>query len=161
QRPALEPLLRRVFAAGPVGTTLNAGAGEGLYAPLIRQFAGGARHFEFDFSPLRRSADADTHRFQASLAAIPLRDGSVDLAVCTEVLEHVADDESAVAELRRVLSPSGTLILSVPTPPAVFDPAHVREGYTLDQLRDLFSRHDLEIVDARFSMHRLFQLLLK
>ncbi len=40
------------------------------------------------------------------------------------------------------------LVLSVPTPPAVPDPAHVREGDTLDQLTALFAAHDLEVIEA-------------
>ena len=84
----------------------------------------------------------------------------MDLAICTEVLEHVKDDRTAVEELRRVLSPGGSLVLSVPTPPAVFDPANVREGYTLAQLSALFEDQGLTIVEARYCMHYCFQAVL-
>lgn len=45
-------------------------------------------------------------------ALIP--DGSFDVVVCTEVLEHVAQPFDAVAEIRRVLKPAG--VASVTTP---------------------------------------------
>jgi SAM-dependent methyltransferase len=164
QRPPLESLIGQAAAGNGNGTrikrALNAGAGEGLHTPVIRRFAGNALLLEFDVSrPTERPADGE--RFCASLTAIPLPDASIDLAVCTEVLEHVPDDEQAVAELRRVLSAHGALVLSVPTPPAVFDPAHVREGYTLQELAALFERHGLRIEEARYCMHACFKMVLQ
>ena len=164
QQPALFSLIGRATAGsdGPVRIerALNAGAGEGLHTPMIRRFVGEALLLEFDVSqPPERPLDGE--RFCASLTAIPLPDASVDLAVCTEVLEHVPDDDRAVAELRRVLKADGALVLSVPTPPAVFDPAHVREGYTLQELTALFDRHGLRVEDARYCMHACFKVVLQ
>ncbi len=162
QTRPLEALLARATADGvPPTTALNAGVGEGLYSPMLRRFAGNALLLEFDFAVPPKSADPRACRFSASLAAIPLPSGSVDLAICTEVLEHVADDRRAVAELRRVLALTGFLVLSVPTPPAVFDPAHVREGYTRDQLTALFEENGLAIVDCRFCMYSCFKAVLR
>jgi SAM-dependent methyltransferase len=161
QSPALSALLGRAIAGTPdLRVALNAGAGEGLHTGLIQRMAGHARLIEFDMSKPAAAAPG-TARFCASLTAIPLQDRSVDLAVCTEVLEHVPDDDRAVAELRRVLTPQGALVLSVPTPPAVYDAAHVREGYTLPQLAALFERHGLVVTDARYCMHALFKLVLQ
>jgi SAM-dependent methyltransferase len=163
QSPALSAMLDRATKEARPGRALNAGAGEGLYSPLIRRFIGDAELVEFDFAqpPAGWRPGPGIRRFRASLTHIPVVTACADLVVCTEVLEHVADDERAVGELRRVLSPTGTLVLSVPTPPAVFDPAHVREGYTLDALTAIFGRHGLEIVEARYCMHAGFQLLLR
>lgn len=162
QRPVLEVLLgQAVSDSPPPSSVLNAGCGEGLYSPTIRRFANGARMFEFDFGPPPARRDSRIHRFTASLDAVALKTASIDLVLCTEVLEHVANDEAAVSELRRLLSPRGWLVLTVPTPPAVFDPAHVREGYTLANLRALFARHGLEIVSAQYSMHAFFKAVLR
>jgi SAM-dependent methyltransferase len=164
QRPALVSLIGQAATDARSGTriqrALNAGAGEGLHTPVIRRFVGDALLLEFDVShPAERPPDGE--RFCASLTAIPLPDASIDLAVCTEVLEHVPDDDRAVAELRRVLTRNGALVLSVPTPPAVFDPAHVREGYTLEDLSTLFARHGLRIDEARYCMHACFKMVLQ
>lgn len=45
---------------------------------------------------------------------IPLSNGSVDCAIATEVFEHCEDIEMVMAEIFRVLKPSGVLFLSVP-----------------------------------------------
>lgn len=46
--------------------------------------------------------------------ALPYPDGSFDRIIAAEVLEHIADDEAALAELARVLRPGGTMAISVP-----------------------------------------------
>jgi SAM-dependent methyltransferase len=46
--------------------------------------------------------------------ALPFADATFDLAVAAEVLEHVADDRAAMAELARVLRPGGRLAVTVP-----------------------------------------------
>lgn len=46
--------------------------------------------------------------------ALPFPDGVFDRVIAAEVLEHIPDDEAALAELARVLRPGGTIAVSVP-----------------------------------------------
>ena len=48
------------------------------------------------------------------LEALTFPDASFDVCTHTEVLEHVADDAAAFAELHRVLAPGGWLLFTVP-----------------------------------------------
>ena len=45
---------------------------------------------------------------------LPFPDQAFDKIICAEVLEHLPDDLSAMAELARVLRPGGLLAVSVP-----------------------------------------------
>jgi ubiquinone/menaquinone biosynthesis C-methylase UbiE len=45
---------------------------------------------------------------------LPFADASFDHVICTEVFEHVPDDNLLLAELARVLRPGGTIAVSVP-----------------------------------------------
>ena len=51
---------------------------------------------------------------QGSLYDIPFDTASMDVALCTEVLEHVPDPQQALMEIARVLRPGGHLLGSVP-----------------------------------------------
>lgn len=52
--------------------------------------------------------------FQGDIHRLPLRDNAVAGLFCLHVLEHVADDRAALAELRRVLEPGGQAVIMVP-----------------------------------------------
>jgi len=47
-------------------------------------------------------------------APLPLEDGSFDLVLCSETLEHVQDVQQLLSEARRVLRPGGTLAITTP-----------------------------------------------
>jgi SAM-dependent methyltransferase len=51
---------------------------------------------------------------QADVTKLPFGDGSFDVVVCSEVLEHIEDNRAAVRELVRVLKPGGDLVVTVP-----------------------------------------------
>jgi SAM-dependent methyltransferase len=51
---------------------------------------------------------------EGSVTDMPFADRSFDLCVCLDVIEHLADDVGALAELRRVTAPGGALLVTVP-----------------------------------------------
>lgn len=50
----------------------------------------------------------------ADITRLPFANASFDIVICSEVLEHIHDHHQAMAELERVLTPSGDLVISVP-----------------------------------------------
>ena len=51
---------------------------------------------------------------RGDLLALPFPDASVDRVIASEVLEHIPDDVTAIAEIARVLRPGGTVAVTVP-----------------------------------------------
>jgi ubiquinone/menaquinone biosynthesis C-methylase UbiE len=51
---------------------------------------------------------------QADATAIPCRDATFDAAICSETIEHIADEASVVREIARVLKPGGLLFITAP-----------------------------------------------
>jgi SAM-dependent methyltransferase len=51
---------------------------------------------------------------RADVITLPFCDEIFDTVICSEVLEHIADNRAAIGELVRVLKPGGNLVVSVP-----------------------------------------------
>jgi SAM-dependent methyltransferase len=51
---------------------------------------------------------------QGDALELPFADGSFDRVIASEVLEHIPADETAMAELARVLRPGGSMAVTVP-----------------------------------------------
>jgi len=162
QGPHLRALLDRAAQSHRFHTVFNAGSGEGGYSPLLLSLPGVESVVESDFgfrdhSPHR--IDAKQVFFCASLASIPLPDQKFDLILCTEVLEHIQEHEQALDEITRVLAPGGWLLITVPTPPAPPDPAHVREGYRPEELSAMLAQRGFQIIETRWCMYYFFRFL--
>ncbi len=54
--------------------------------------------------------------------ALPLEDGSVDVAVFNHIYEHVVDPEAVIADIKRVLKPTGVLYLGLGNRLGVVEP---------------------------------------
>src|SRR5205807_185694 len=49
------------------------------------------------------------------LEQVPFEDNTFDAVVCLGVIEYLASDEQAVREIRRVLKPGGSAVISTPS----------------------------------------------
>jgi ubiquinone/menaquinone biosynthesis C-methylase UbiE len=144
-------LLKLFLSAEPGGTVLNAGAGQGSFSGLLE--GSGFDVVSTDVSPA--ACDVLSRRVRgrvvrADVTALPFPDESFDAVVLGEVIEHVADDVSALEETRRVLRPGGVAALSVPAHPGWFGPSdewagHVRR-YTRESLIAACVAAELDVV---------------
>jgi|SRR3990167_3567400 len=76
-----------------------------------------------------------------------IADGSFDLVVCTEVLEHVTQPFKAVAELHRLLKPQGLVFVSTPFDLRIHGPLPDCWRFTEHGLRVLFE--NFEIIELK------------
>lgn len=109
---------------------------------------------------------------QGNAMRLPFKDGCFDRIICSEVLEHVVDDEQGVRELVRVLKDDGTLAVSVPAylPEAIFwklsEAYHSNPGghiriYRERDLIKLLTRNHLSVYAVRHkhAFHSIYWLL--
>jgi ubiquinone/menaquinone biosynthesis C-methylase UbiE len=74
------------------------------------------------YAPIDIVSSADT---------IPIPDASIDVVLCTEVLEHVPEPIAVVSEFGRIVAPGGRLILTAPLGSGIHqEPYHFYGGYT-------------------------------
>ena len=97
---------------------LDVASGEGYGTALLAQVARRAIGVEIDPEAVRHAATsyarANLSFSQGDARALPLTDASCDSVVSFETIEHFAEQEAFLTEIRRVLRPSGTLIVSTP-----------------------------------------------
>src|SRR6201998_3572112 len=91
--------------------------------------------------------------------SLPYADETFDCVIASEILEHIPEDDAAIAELTRVLKVGGTLVVSVPRwlPERVCwllsDEYHSNEGghvriYRASELRDKIIGGGMELTHA-------------
>ena len=107
-------MIRRWAGLAEGDRVLVDGCGLGAYA--ARLLHTGAQVYAFDIEPQRAMAAhrrvPNTH--VAAAEAIPYAEGTFDLVLSHEVIEHVADDRAAIAEMVRVLRRGGRAIIFCP-----------------------------------------------
>lgn len=101
----------------PKGSAADLGCGRGAYtADLASRFDRviGVDILAQNIEHARLSVHGNVEFRCAALERIPLEDESVDAAFLIEVLDHVADVNKCLAEVRRVLKPGGKAYISAP-----------------------------------------------
>lgn len=102
----IEGALRAHVRAGHL--VADVGCGDQPWRPLVETL--GARYLGADVQ--QNAGGSVIMRCLAD--ALPLAAGTVDVALCTEVLEHLPEPGRALAELRRVLRPGGVAVITTP-----------------------------------------------
>jgi SAM-dependent methyltransferase len=150
---------------------LEAGCGEGYGADLIADVARRVVALDYDEATVThvRARYPRVDVRHGNLAQLPLPDGSVDVVVNFQVIEHLWDQPQFVAECLRVLRPSGLLLMSTPnritfTPgrDTPINPFHTRElnageltellesaGFTLEAMQGVFHGRTIAELDAK------------
>jgi len=96
---------------------LDVGSGQGLLLRKIKEKYPSSRIFGVEFSKelvTRSSRVQNVNCIMADALHIPLAEKSIDVAFCTEVIEHVNDPVNLLKEIRVLLKPKGRLVITVP-----------------------------------------------
>lgn len=143
------------FATGAV--VLEAGCGEGYGAALLRSTASRVVALDYDVATMAHVRDAypTVDAVRGDLQHLPLRDGTIDVVVCLQVIEHLWDQPGFFSESARLLRTAGTLVVSTPNrltfspDGTVLNPFHTRE----------LSAHELsELIAPYFVVSRMYGL---
>jgi len=132
------------FAASipPGSIVLDAGAGIQPYRPLLAHCTYEAADFELVDKPYAKST------YVCDLSAIPVADERFDAVLFNQVMEHLADPVSVLAELRRVMKPGARALCSAP----LFYEEH-EQPYDFYRYTQFGWRHLIEM--AGFEVERL------
>jgi len=96
----------------PGAAVLDAGCAMGEFMDRIPDRLVSGIDMSGEFVGIAREHGRDV--VEGRLEALPYPDGSFDLIVATDILEHVLDLNAVVAELLRVLRPGGVIVARSP-----------------------------------------------
>ncbi len=100
------------------------------------------------YFPNRVSVDIDPKRKPDVIADahnLPFKENEFNFVLSTEVLEHVKDPKTVIAEMKRVLKPRGKLVLTTRFIYPIHDAPHDYWRFTKYGLKELFK--DWEILE--------------
>jgi ubiquinone/menaquinone biosynthesis C-methylase UbiE len=149
---ALEHLHRYALAMELASdkTVLDIACGEGYGSDLLAGVGRWVVGIDINPDSIRHASRKyvrDNLEFRVGSATrLPIGPASVDLIVSFETLEHLAEHEAMMGEIKRVLAPGGILIMSTPDRrnysdiPKYANPYHVKELYC-DEFAELIDRH--------------------
>ena len=150
RRAILARWLRGLARSGVVpGTTLDIGAAAGGNTRVLRTHGWRPVALEYSGDGARVARDRGLTVVRGDATNLPAGASTVDLVTAFDVIEHIEDDYLAVAEIRRVLRPGGTLLVTVPCDMRLWS-AHDVAGhhfrrYDRDGLRRVIGKTGLQI----------------
>ena len=161
RREIILRLLSRIGFADTPRTILSVGCGSGEEIRFLGRF-GKVYGMDPGEDAIRfcRAAGIGEEVVQASAEVIPFPDKSFDGVFVLDVLEHVRDDERALAEIYRVLKPGGIVVISVPAYGWLWSRADVRSHhfrrYTRAELEKKCSAAGFSVLRATYCNIILF-----
>lgn len=135
------------FARGlPEGArVLDAGAGEGRYAPLFAR----RRYCGVDLAVGDATWDYGRLDAVADLTALPFRPGQFAAAIHIVTIEHLAEPARALQEIACALAPGGLLLVAAPHEWEIHQAPHDYFRYTRYGLRYLLEKAGFEVLEVR------------
>lgn len=111
KRVYLGKILKKFAGSGRV---LDVGCGTGAVLDFLKNKGYDAVGIDNSPEAIRFCEDKNLSVKLSSGDKIPFEDGSFDVVLALDVLEHISDDLAAVNEIKRVLKPGGFFICTVP-----------------------------------------------
>jgi len=156
---------------------LDVGCGLGYFVSLMNRV--GVTPYGVDFSiesVSLASSQTQGHYSSSSADALPFADDSFDKVLFTDVIEHLENDEGAVAEIARVSKNGAKVVVTtaplegllvgtrlnllchdVPGTPEY----HVRPGYKTDDLRSLLGKYHIDVRRIAYTTVFLSELFIE
>jgi SAM-dependent methyltransferase len=159
KRRMVYSLLERWGSAGRM-RVLDVGCGTGI---TLRELP--APHAGLGLDPCAEALALCRERGLAALVRgsateIPLADGSMDVVLALDIVEHIDDDVRALREIARVLRSGGAAILTVPAFPLLWsahdEALHHRRRYTRRLLEERLARAGLAVRAGGYGQATVF-----
>jgi ubiquinone/menaquinone biosynthesis C-methylase UbiE len=113
---------------------------------------------DIDKSGLQVAKERGLNTLYGSAIELPIKDNQIDVVLCLDLIEHIKEDDNLFKEIFRITKKDGKVILTTPMQDGVSFPflnrdkikainknwGHVRNGYSLKQIIDIFQSNGLK-----------------
>lgn len=156
---------------------LDVGCGLGYFMSLMNQRGVTAYGVDISVESLCfASRQTPGHYASCSAEALPFADGSFDKILFADVIEHLEDDETAVAEIARVARHGARVVVVTPPLEGLLSGTrlnllchdvpgrpeyHVRPGYKTDELVSLLGRNHIVTQNVAYTTVLLGELFIE
>lgn len=141
--------LAQILAPGK--RVLDIACGEGYGSRLLAEKATSVIGIDIDAEVIAHAQakyNLDNLIFrQGNCSLLPLPDASIDLAISFETLEHHADHDAMLGELRRILVPEGVLLISTPDRYHYSDERHYANPF---HIKELYAEEFRQLIHCYF-----------
>lgn len=153
------------------GKIIDLGCGRGTYVFALSKKGFNALGLTFDSSDVKE-ANARKSRFKiknCSFRKVDLRKldkekklkNNFDIAICSEVIEHLVNDEKLIRDISNIVKKDGLLFLTTPYDSqanknprrikGIKEGQHVRIGYNKEILRKILEKNKFELISVSYS----------
>ena len=118
---------------------LDVACGEGYGSSILARVAARVTGVDIDAEAVLHAQGtygtaSNLSFLQGSVTALAFADASFDLVVSFETIEHLAEQEQMLAEIRRVLRPDGILVISSPNRPVYSEESREHNEFHVKEL---------------------------
>ncbi|MEP6754797.1 MAG: class I SAM-dependent methyltransferase [Chthonomonadales bacterium] len=155
--------LNGVYSSRKDLVILDIGCGTGAMSQKLAKFG---QVVSADFSPLALEFSRKrglTDLCAADAMRLPIQSQTFDLIIALDILEHLPDDEAALAEFQRILKPGGRVIATVPAYMSLWSGHDVAlmhfRRYTASGFRERYVKAKLDVERLSYAMTFLFPVV--
>ncbi len=161
RRKLLSQIIRELRIP-PDAPILDLGTSTGTNLRLLRELdCRNTVGLDSSYDAIRWCAEKGLGKVEhGDICALPFPDGRFALVLATDIIEHVDEDVQALSEVRRVLAPGGTAVITVPAFESLWgvqdDVSHHKRRYRKPQLAARITGAGLECVEVVYFNYMLF-----
>jgi len=151
-----EVVAREVRKLAPAGRILDVGCGDAYLVAQTSEFANEIIGIDSEPRAVELANQLLHDRRNCSVIHgdcyhLPFEDSSFDVVLLTDVIEHLKDPGACLDSIRRVLRPTGVLILTTPKwrPDRMWDDRHEKE-YKEAELKELLEKAFYQVTISYF-----------
>ncbi len=179
---AREPFIRDALQAvsNREGRLLDVGCGIGYFSSVISECGNSVVALDIDFQSVstvsnmvvtQTEQNGDIRCVVGNGAELPFKDGSFDVVLASETIEHVENDDEMLAGIWRILKSEGMLILTtvcldglLPVSDFMHKDGHEKHykiGYKKDEIVNLLIRNGFVTDSIQYAFFGLSRLIME